>query len=230
MARNQAGQVVWRWESDAFGSTAANEDPAGTGTSTTVNLRFPGQYFDAESGPHYNWHRYYDPRTGRYISSDPIGLEGGINTYSYVGGNPISEVDPLGLTTFACKVPLDALGGGDGQRTGPDLRGNPLYHEYLCIVRNGIVECGGQTRNHGSPPNPSWMPAWWPYGPGAPSNDSYSENQCEKKRDDDDCYESCLSSEFKRPRPFYGVIGMGTNCQEWVSDISKRCENQCEKK
>jgi RHS repeat-associated protein len=76
-ARNQAKAVVWRWESDAFGATPANDDPDGDGTKVTINLRFPGQYFDRESGLHYNWNRYYDPGMGRYISSDPIGLAGG---------------------------------------------------------------------------------------------------------------------------------------------------------
>ena len=96
-ARNQQKAVVWRWESDAFGSTLANEDPGNTGTKTTINLRFPGQYFDRESGLHYNMARYYDPKIGRYMSSDPIGLAGGLNTYSYVSANPLGATDPLGL-------------------------------------------------------------------------------------------------------------------------------------
>lgn len=68
-------------------------------TTETVqsNLRFPGQYFDSETGLHYNFHRYYDPTTGRYISSDPIGLAGGMNLYSYTQNNPINAVDPRGL-------------------------------------------------------------------------------------------------------------------------------------
>ncbi|MDH2433502.1 RHS repeat-associated core domain-containing protein [Pokkaliibacter sp. MBI-7] len=60
-------------------------------------LRFQGQYFDDESGLHYNRHRYYDPHTGRYISQDPIGLLGGLNPYRYAP-NPVNWVDPLGLT------------------------------------------------------------------------------------------------------------------------------------
>ncbi|MDP3871126.1 MAG: RHS repeat-associated core domain-containing protein, partial [Methyloversatilis sp.] len=96
-ARERVGTIVWRWESDGYGTSAANEDPDGNGQPTTVNLRFPGQYYDEESGLHYNWHRYYVPRLGRYLSSDPIGLAGGINTYSYVEGNPLRFIDPLGL-------------------------------------------------------------------------------------------------------------------------------------
>jgi RHS repeat-associated protein len=92
-ASDSAGRVVWSWESDAFGSTAALDDPDGDGTKTSINLRFPGQYLDAESGLHYNWHRYYDPLNGRYTQSDPIGLEGGASTYGYAAGAPLDRWD-----------------------------------------------------------------------------------------------------------------------------------------
>lgn len=62
-----------------------------------MNLRFPGQHYDAETGLHYNYYRYYDPETGRYITSDPIGLLGGLNTYAYSYSNPIMYFDMLGL-------------------------------------------------------------------------------------------------------------------------------------
>ena len=94
---NETGTVVWTWNSDAFGAAAANDDPDGDGIATIVNLRFPGQYFDSETGLHYNYFRTYDPSTGRYLESDPIGLAGGLNTYAYVAGNPIRYIDLLGL-------------------------------------------------------------------------------------------------------------------------------------
>jgi RHS repeat-associated protein len=88
---------LWRWESDPFGVAAANEDVDGDGVLFSYNLRFPGQYFDEETGLHYNYFRDYDPSTGRYIQSDPIGLEGGANTYGYVAANPMNLFDIFGL-------------------------------------------------------------------------------------------------------------------------------------
>jgi RHS repeat-associated protein len=83
--------VVWQASYDPFGKATITTE------TITNNTRFPGQYFDKETGLHYNYYRYYDPYSGRYITSDPIGLAGGLNTYSYVGGNPLSYTDPQGL-------------------------------------------------------------------------------------------------------------------------------------
>jgi RHS repeat-associated protein len=93
---NQAKQKRWEWNSDPFGTTLANENPASLGTFT-FNLRFPGQYFDKETGLHYNYFRDYNPQIGRYVQSDPIGLAGGLNTFAYVEGNPTGYADPEGL-------------------------------------------------------------------------------------------------------------------------------------
>lgn len=64
----------------------------------TYNMRFPGQCYQAETGLNYNYFRDFDPAVGRYVESDPLGLPGGLNTYTYVGGNPIQYMDPYGLT------------------------------------------------------------------------------------------------------------------------------------
>jgi len=97
ISRASDNVIVWRWDSNPFGTTAVNEDPDTDSTLFVYSLRFPGQYFDVETGLHYNYMRDFDPQTGRYVESDPIGLRGGINTYAYVGGNPILLFDSLGL-------------------------------------------------------------------------------------------------------------------------------------
>ena len=92
--------IVWRWDSDAFGVGQIDRDPDGDGVKLNVRLRFPGQYYDGETGLYYNYFRDYDRTLGRYVQSDPIGLAGGINTFAYVGGNPSNWIDPYGLSKF----------------------------------------------------------------------------------------------------------------------------------
>ena len=84
------GEIVWSAVYKSYGNLAIDYQ------TVPQPLRLPGQYFDEESGLHYNRYRYYDPHCARYISQDPIGLAGGENAYSYVA-NPISRIDPLGL-------------------------------------------------------------------------------------------------------------------------------------
>jgi RHS repeat-associated protein len=95
---NEAGEITWRGYSEAFGKTVVDASVLPVATTATKNsLRFAGQVEDEETGTRYNYFRDYDPSTGRYIQSDPIGLGGGPNTYGYLQMRPTMRVDPLGL-------------------------------------------------------------------------------------------------------------------------------------
>lgn len=99
--------VLWRWElvsgsataggSNVFGDQLPNEDVDGNGTPYKFDMRFPGQIYDDATTLHYNYFRDYEPGTGRYVESDPIGLYGGKATYGYVKAQPLRFIDPLGL-------------------------------------------------------------------------------------------------------------------------------------
>ncbi|KQY52615.1 RHS repeat-associated core domain-containing protein [Lysobacter sp. Root494] len=105
---NATGVTVWAWNSDAFGTTPASENPSGLG-QFTYNLRFPGQQFDAITGLHYNYFRDYEAEVGAYLTSDPDGLNGGLNTYSYVGASPIDWSDHDGLRRRGGEFPRKML-------------------------------------------------------------------------------------------------------------------------
>ncbi len=103
-AVSQGNRVLWRWDGDQFGDVLPNEDVDADGQVLTMPIRHPGQYADVEVGLFYNYYRDYDPVSGRYVESDPIGLDGGLNTYGYVGGSPILDTD------------FEGLAGGRGER------------------------------------------------------------------------------------------------------------------
>ncbi|PAU77002.1 hypothetical protein CK501_15665 [Halovibrio salipaludis] len=97
---NSNGTTVWSAVLGPYGQPTENQDVDGDGQQVAFNLRFPGQYHDRETGLHYNRNRTYDPVTGRYLQSDPIGLGGGANAYRYANANPVNLADPNG--TIAC--------------------------------------------------------------------------------------------------------------------------------
>ena len=92
---------VWSWEltGEAFGATPPNQDPDGDGTAFTLNMRLPGQRFDAATGLNYNYFRDYEPNTGRYVQSDPIGLRPSVSTYGYSSQSPMTHFDMAGRSS-----------------------------------------------------------------------------------------------------------------------------------
>ncbi len=128
--------LLWTWDNgDPFGANSANENPTGTGPFHYA-LRFPGQYYDAETGTHYNYFRDYDPAVGRYEQSDPIGLGGGPNTYSYVGGMPLTSADTFGLATQVRPCPPGWICIPPIVAPGPDLP--PPIDDILNPPRPGL--------------------------------------------------------------------------------------------
>jgi RHS repeat-associated protein len=102
---NSTAQIAWRARYAAFGVAVTEEDVDGNSVPVTLNVRFPGQYADAESGLYYNLFRDYSPTTGRYVQADPIGIVGGNNLYAYANGNPLTYFDSQGLAPEAlCEV------------------------------------------------------------------------------------------------------------------------------
>lgn len=148
-----------------------------------------------------------------------------MNTYAYADGNPVNFSDPLGLATYMCMKPLDFLTqrGWDntGKRTGVESIFNPAHHQYICVKNGNVEVCGGQDLDRSKEILPG-------YGEGKPSNDNYDPNRCEQIEPDRQCVEQCVIRKIQDPkRPFYGVLGPGTNCQEWAVDTIWDCRKEC---
>jgi RHS repeat-associated protein len=182
------GAVIWVWdfEGNPFGEAASANDPDGNGVNLIQSLRFPGQYFDTETGLNYNYFREYEPSTGRYVESDRIGLSGGISTYSYVSGSPSMLTDRLGLsascgdccanvpwrsgsgdfaggTTLCCEgVPTVCLNPQICE--GRDRSGKPVaYPADACAIVRGCARVHERVHTHqvtcsGGPGSPPYAP------------------------------------------------------------------------
>ncbi|NHQ88703.1 hypothetical protein HA050_21630 [Iodobacter sp. HSC-16F04] len=211
-------QILWRWDGEPFGNSLADEDPSKTGKTFSYNLRFPGQYFDKETGKHYNNFRVYDPATGRYIQSDPIGLAGGINTYGYADALPTTKTDQLGLATYICKRPF----GGKPGSYAPPL----FNHTYVCVGSGANMKCGSTTASSGGAFSNIFGGSLGK--PTTPVTDYYKSEACEKRQADNSCIETCISNKLNIPtRPKYGVGPSGDDCQEYTEDIVSTCEKIC---
>ncbi|MFJ2113097.1 RHS repeat-associated core domain-containing protein [Streptomyces sp. NPDC087850] len=133
------GALAWRARSTAWGATQWSRD-----CTAYTPLRYPGQYFDPETGLHYNVNRYYDPDLGQYISADPLGLAPAVNHYTYVP-NPFTLADPLGLA--GCDA--DPRWGGRVTFTR-DEHGRP--YEMNAVITRDMLNEGTQARNSLEPP------------------------------------------------------------------------------
>ena len=168
---SQANATIWRWSltQTAFGEHAPEQDPDGDGNPFAFNLRYPGQYFDAESGLHYNYFRDYESNTGRYAQPDPSGLSDGPSIYAYAGSSPLKFTDPTGLFKFgpSCneqqramisKAMVDVMveltmkcassssGGGSGCQEKKCI-GCKYYWKILEYFTSTVsFQCGGTTR------------------------------------------------------------------------------------
>jgi len=129
ITRRSTSDVVWSWDGDPFGTATPNENPAGLGIFS-FNLRFPGQYYDNETGLNGNGFRNFDPTTGRYIQSDPSGLNGGINSYAYAFGNPLSRSDRLGLAPEREELPPETTEAAEA-----DPLADIEYHSLMEQIR-----------------------------------------------------------------------------------------------
>lgn len=142
---------VWSWDvrGEAFGNSEPNEDADGDGAVFRFDMRFPGQRFDKASGLSYNYFRNYDSSVGRYLESDPVGLNGGINTYSYAYGDPLGGADPRGTQVMPPLFfwppppppPGNSLSGSSdyasnplGGRPGPSLCAGGGCDDFLAKV------------------------------------------------------------------------------------------------
>jgi RHS repeat-associated protein len=145
LVTDKANNVRWRWLAEPFGTTAPEDNPSALG-AFTQNLRFPGQFADSESGLSYNYFRNYDASIGRYNSSDPIGLNGGVNTYAYVSGKPLSHVDPRGLddaNPFGPLIPPGGVPAAPPENCPEEKCSNPVTVTFTVnnVCAQGDTQC-----------------------------------------------------------------------------------------
>jgi RHS repeat-associated protein len=136
-----SGTVVWKADYTPFGKAQIS-------VSTIENpFRFPGQYYDAETGLHYNYHRYYQPETGRYVTPDPIGLGGGANPFVYVGNNPLKFTDPSGLLIYPWHFAITYFAAWNSDHSVSESW--KLARQVAGEDRNALDKSAGAANIHG---------------------------------------------------------------------------------
>ena len=216
---NSTHVSMWKWETLPFGESPPNNNPSGLGALTFYH-RFPGQYKDAETGLHQNWNREYDAKIGRYITSDPIGLEAGVNTYAYTVSDPIRNTDPKGLDTYECHGPLNILGGREF---------GILHHEYLCVtvpLPSGqagppSIFCSGMGQNTGA------LTALLTSVPGIATIETFNASSCTPTSRGNTDFDDCIKAILDAPRSCYSanptISPFCTDCQNFVKDAIRGC-------
>jgi len=174
---DETGAVVWRATYDPFGKATIVLN------TVALNVRLPGQYYDAETGLHYNYFRYYDPETGRYLTADPIGISGGLNMFLYGAGNPIVNSDLFGLS------PGDTCG-----TCSPGSTDCLLYGGNLCFPGKDVTL--DQFPVHGNWCGPGWtggqMGSWDTLMPAQRQRVGLPQDQLDSAcKTHDICYADC---------------------------------------
>jgi RHS repeat-associated protein len=195
-----SGTVVWAADYKPFGEATI------TVSMITNNLRFPGQYYDAETGLLYNLNRDYNSMIGRCVQADPIGISGGINLYTYADDNPLVNVDPLGLKVQLCA--RQAFAGNWGKK-------HKLYLIPHCyIVTDSNIY--------------SWNIA---AGSGIHGNESPENNSCSVIKcscGDSAAFEKCVNEEAAAAKGNEGNIWVPAlnDCCTWANRIVGRCKQK----
>jgi RHS repeat-associated protein len=208
-AWDDSAEFAWAADYEAFGKAWEYLPNSTAAPAVEVNLRFPGQYLDRETGLHYNWHRYYDSNTGRYLTPDPLGLGGGDPTlFAYAAGSPLRFLDPHGLKVLKCR------------RRAQQEQLNKMDKDHMWLqtdtVQAGMGPSGGSASWCGLPSYPVEITdhSW------ALRQEEKDKIQCSEVRNVD---ESCVNRELEIGKAL-GVWSPFNNCATFVTQVLELCK------